>query len=206
MSTTLANDRPWQPILDFWFLADGQTGRGQERLEWFRKDPAFDASIRQCFLEDIETALAGGFAAWDRGLGDGTPGDPRAALARIILLDQFTRNVFRDTPRAFAGDARALAEARSLVDSRADRLLDRVERSFVYLPFEHAEDLAMQERGVALFEELGRESGKEGAAEWAIRHRDIIARFGRFPHRNQLLGRTSTPDEIAFLKTPGSSF
>ena len=206
MSSTLANDRPWQPILDFWFLADGQAGSGQERPEWFRKDPAFDASIRQRFLEDIETALTGGFAAWDRGLSHGAPSDPRASLARIILLDQFTRNVFRDTPLAFSGDARALSEARSLVDRGADRQLNRVERSFVYLPFEHAEDLAMQERGVALFEELGRESGEEGAAEWAIRHRDIIARFGRFPHRNQVLGRTSTPDEIAFLKTPGSSF
>ena len=201
--TSIDNHRPWQPILDFWFLAEGQAGYGEERSEWFRKDPAFDASIRERFLDDIESALAGGFVAWDSGLSHG---DPDGALARILLLDQFTRNVFRDTPRAFAGDVRALSAARALVDGGADRLLNRVQRPFVYLPFEHAEDLAMQERGGALFEQLGRECGREGAAEWAIRHRDIIARFGRFPHRNQVLGRASTPDEIAFLKTPGSSF
>ena len=199
----MENDRPWQPILDFWFLAEGQAGYGEERSEWFRKDPAFDASIRERFVDDIESALAGGLVEWNSGQSHGDAG---GALARILLLDQFTRNVFRDTPRAFAGDALALSAARALVDGGADRRLNRVQRPFVYLPFEHAEDLDMQERGVALFEQLGRESGRAGAAEWAIRHRDVIARFGRFPHRNRVLGRTSTPDEIAFLKKPGSSF
>ena len=194
------NVRSWQRILDFWFLPEDHAEHGDDRPEWFRKDAAFDASIREQFLPDIETALAGGFADWE------SDGDPRGALARIILLDQFTRNTFRDTPRAFAGDALALEAAKSLVDSGRDKLLGRAERSFVYLPFEHAEDLASQQRGVALNEALGRETHRENAAEWAIRHRDIIARFGRFPHRNQILGRESTPEEIEFLKTPGSSF
>ena len=194
------NTRPWQHVLDFWFLPEDHAEHGDDRPEWFRKDAAFDASIRERFLPDIETAIAGGFAEW------ASDGDPRSALARIILLDQFTRNTFRDTPRAFAGDALALEAAQSLVDSGRDKLLDRVQRSFAYLPFEHAEDLASQQRGVALFEALGRETNRENAAEWAVRHRDIIARFGRFPHRNRILGRESTPEEIEFLKTPGSSF
>lgn len=191
---------PWQRVLDFWFLPDSDSAYGEDRVEWFRKDPAFDASIGECFLADIETAVAGGRTEWDadpRGLGP---------LARIIVLDQFTRNVFRDTPRAFAGDALALTAATALVDSGRDRLLNRVQRSFVYLPLEHAEDIASQHKGVALYEALGRDTGREGTAEWAIKHRDIIARFGRFPHRNRILGRDLTAEEIEFLKTPGSSF
>ena len=189
---------PWQPILDFWFLPKADPASGGDRPEWFRKDPAFDATIRDRFSAEIDAAIAGAYADWDC--------DPHGALARIILLDQFTRNVFRGTSLAFAGDLLAFAAAKAMVDSGRDRLLDRVERSFVYLPFEHAENVDAQERGVALFEALGRESGREGAAEWAIRHRDIIARFGRFPHRNQILGRASTPEETEFLKTPGSGF
>ena len=193
-----AADAPWHPILDFWFLPKADPASGADRAEWFRKDAAFDATIRDRFGAEIDAAITGAYADWDR--------DPHGALARIILLDQFTRNVFRDTPRAFAGDSLALAAAKAMVDSGRHRLLDRVERSFVYLPFEHAEDLDTQERGVTLFEALGRESGREGAAEWAIRHRDIIARFGRFPHRNQILDRASTSEETEFLKTPGSGF
>ena len=190
--------RPWQPILDFWFHPQGDAAHGEERAEWFRKDAAFDASIRARFLPDIERAIGGAFVEWDA--------ESSGALARIIVLDQFTRNVFRDTPRAFAGDPLALSAASELVDSGRDRTLNRVERSFVYLPFEHAEDLAMQEKGVALYQQLGRETGRDDTASWAIRHRDIIARFGRFPHRNRVVGRESTPAEIEFLKTPGSSF
>jgi len=188
----------WQPVLDFWFLPDDDPGHGKSRPEWFRKDPAFDAKIQVHFGDAISRALAGDFAEWD--------GDPRGAVARIILLDQFTRNTFRDTPRAFAGDARALAAARAMVDGGRDRLLGPVERWFAYLPFEHAEDRAMQERSVALFNALATEPGLEGIAEYAVRHRDIIARFGRFPHRNRILGRDSTPEETEFLKLPGSAF
>jgi uncharacterized protein (DUF924 family) len=188
----------WQPILDFWFLPEGDPGHGKSRPEWFRKDLAFDALIQQRFGEAISRALAGEFVEWD--------GDPRGALVRIILLDQFTRNAFRDTPRAFAGDARALAAARAMVDSGRDRMLAPVERWFVYLPFEHAEDMAIQERAVALFNALAVEPGLDDIADYAVRHRDIIARFGRFPHRNRILGRDSTPEESEFLKLPGSGF
>jgi uncharacterized protein (DUF924 family) len=188
----------WQPILDFWFLPEGDPGHGKSRPEWFRKDLAFDALIQQRFGEAISRALAGEFVEWD--------GDPRGALVRIILLDQFARNAFRDTPRAFAGDARALAAARAMVDSGRDRMLAPVERWFVYLPFEHAEDMAIQERAVALFNALAAEPGLDDIADYAVRHRDIIARFGRFPHRNRILGRDSTPEEIEFLKLPGSGF
>ena len=192
------NAPAWQPVLDFWFLTPEQPGHGRPRAEWFRKDPAFDAAIRDRFGALIEVALAGGLREWDV--------DERGALARVILLDQFTRNVFRDTPRAFAGDPLALAAALAMIDAGRDRALAPVERGFVYLPLEHAEDRALQERCVALYEALGRETGSPGAAEWAIRHRDIVARFGRFPHRNRILGRESTAEEIEFLKQPGSGF
>ena len=188
----------WQPILDFWFLPPGEPGHRKSRPEWFRKDAAFDLLIRQRFGDQIERALAGGLLEWDD--------EPRGALARIILLDQFTRNAFRDTPRAFAGDSLALAAALALVGAGSDRQLAPVERWFVYLPLEHAEDLAIQERSVALFNALAAEPGMEGIVEYAVRHRDIVARFGRFPHRNRILGRASTPEEDEFLKLPGSGF
>jgi uncharacterized protein (DUF924 family) len=125
--------------------------------------------------------------------------ESRGALALVILLDQFPRNLFRDTARAFEGDALARAAARSIVDRGWDRALSPDERTFVYLPFEHSESLDDQELSLRLFE------GNENF-EWARRHWDIIKRFGRFPHRNAMLGRASTPEEIAFLKTPGSGF
>jgi uncharacterized protein (DUF924 family) len=198
MSASDMNTPASQPVLDFWFLPESDPGHGKSRPEWFRKDPAFDALIHQRFGEAITRALAGEFVEWDN--------DPRGALARIILLDQFTRNTFRDTPRAFVGDARALVAARGMVDGGRDRMLAPVERSFVYLPFEHAEDMAVQERSVALFNALAIEQGMDGIAGYAVRHRDIIARFGRFPHRNRILGRDSTPEEVEFLKLPGSGF
>lgn len=189
---------PWQSVLDFWFLPKTDPAYGRRRPEWFRKDPAFDALIHRNFSHEIAWALAGELPEWDR--------QPEGALARIILLDQFTRNTFRDTPQAFAGDARAQAAATALVDIGGDRLLGGNERSFVYLPFEHAEDLALQDRSVALFDALATEPGMEGIADYAVRHREIILRFGRFPHRNRILGRESTPAEIEFLKLPGSGF
>ena len=125
----------------------------------------------------------------------------------MIVLDQFTRNAFRGTARAFAGDAMALQGARGLVASGRDRELIGVQRQFVYLPFEHAEDSAHQRTCVQLFEQLGRdEPAMTGLLEWAQRHHDIVARFGRFPHRNAALGRTSSAEEIEFLKQPGSGF
>ena len=181
-------------ILDFWFGPKPHSSRP----EWFRKDPAFDATIRARFGDAIEAALSGALS----GPGD----DARSALAHVVLLDQFTRNAFRDTPRAFAGDGKALATAVAVVDAGLDRTLDHIERSFLYLPFEHSEDPVIQERSIALFTRLSEDSGDAALLEWAQKHATIVRRFGRYPHRNAILGRPSTPEEIAFLGEPGSRF
>jgi uncharacterized protein (DUF924 family) len=189
-----------QDVLDFWFGAPGSASAGQPHREWFVKDAAFDADIRTRFGASIEQALSGGLKEWDAQ-------GPQGVLARILVLDQFTRNAYRDTPQSFAGDALALAAARSLVERGADRALTPLQRIFVYLPFEHAEDAYMQERAVELFTLLAAEHpGFEDNLDYAHRHRGVIARFGRFPHRNEILGRVSTPEEAEFLRQPGSRF
>jgi uncharacterized protein (DUF924 family) len=127
------------------------------------------------------------------------------AEIRILLLDQFTRNCFRETPRAFAGDALALSLAEDAVARGDDRRLVNVERWFMYMPFQHAESLAAQERSVALFRALS-DDGLASPLPWAEKHAEVIRRFGRFPHRNAILGRPSTPEEIEFLAAPGSRF
>lgn len=188
-----------QDVLDFWFRAPGEAEYHRPREVWFRKDDAFDAQIRSRFGGLIEQALAGQLESWAL--------HPASAVAQIVVLDQFTRNSFRGTARAFAGDARALAAAQALVASGADRAMPGVRRQFVYLPFEHSEDLAMQDESMRLFTELGRdEPALADLATWADKHRVIVARFGRFPHRNDALGRASTAEEIEFLKQPGSGF
>jgi uncharacterized protein (DUF924 family) len=187
MMTTAAD------VLGFWFDGD------REREEWFRKDDAFDAEIRTRFGATLDAALAGALDGWDT--------TPDGALARILVLDQFTRNTFRGTPRAFAGDAQALAAARALVAGGGDLRLRPVRRRFVYLPYEHSEALADQRESMRLFGHLAEDSPADaGALEWAHKHLVIIERFGRFPHRNAILGRTSTPEEIEFLTQPGSGF
>ena len=190
----MGHDPVFDDVLAFWFDPLPHAARDA----WFRKDPAFDAEIRARFGSTVEAALGGEMREWTS--------TPHGALARVLLLDQFTRNMFRDTPRAFAGDPQALAMATAAVDAGHDRALDRFERSFLYLPFEHAEDSAAQERSLALFGGLAAETGDRGTLEWAEKHAAIIRRFGRYPHRNAILGRASTPDEIAFLRQPGSSF
>ena len=172
-------------VLDFWF--------GLDRKYWFRKDAAFDAEIRARFLPLYERAAAGQLAEWT--------GAPRSCLALVILLDQFGRNMFRGSARAFAADPLALEAARAIVGAGWDASYTAEQRSFAYLPFEHSESLADQERCCALMKPLGEELYR-----YAERHREIIARFGRFPHRNAALGRESTPEEIEFLALPGSSF
>ena len=181
-------------ILSFWFGEPPLV----ERDVWFRKDPAFDATIRARFGEAIAAARAGAFGEWCH--------DPLGALARVILLDQFTRNVYRGTAEAFSGDERALATADDAIAKGFDRTLAPVERRFLYMPFVHSEDRAMQERALALFGALATGTGLASPLEWVKRHADVIRRFGRFPHRNAILGRTSTPEEIAFLATQGSTF
>jgi len=186
-------------VLDFWFLPPDHSGHGRNRPEWFKKNEAFDGAIRERFGADVDVALS-------TTLGEASD---EAMLARILLLDQFTRNIFRDTPRAFAGDAQALALAATLVAAGRDKNLSPYQRWFAYLPFEHSESLLDQERAVALFAGLRREMQNEtfdGAYDYALRHREVITLFGRFPHRNAILGRISTAEEIEFLKQPGSSF
>ncbi|MDZ5632939.1 DUF924 family protein [Janthinobacterium sp. GMG1] len=188
-----------QDVLDFWFLPPDNPDYGQSRMEWFRKDDGFDAQIRERFGALIDAAIDGGLREWDA--------TPHGALARLIVLDQFTRNVYRGTPRAFAGDARALALAIALTQAGQDGQLPPMLRAFAYLPFEHAEDLAMQARAVELFQLLSQaQPGFDGMLDYAERHQEVIARFGRFPHRNAILGRASTPQEVEFLRQPGSSF
>ena len=192
------SDTPLPPdaaqVLDFWF-GDGAA----VRPEWFRKDPAFDDAVRTRFGALIEQAFDGRLDAWDA--------QPAAALARIVVLDQFPRNVFRDTPRAFAGDTRALAAAQALVARGDDRRLTPLQRWFAYLPFEHAEDRAAQAESMRLFGTLAAEHPSMAEPlEWARRHQVVIERFGRFPHRNAILGRISRPEEDAFLREPGSRF
>lgn len=187
-----------QSVLDFWFAPKGEAEHNRSRAVWFKKDNTFDAAIRTRFGVLIERALDGAIAQWNA--------TPDGAVAEIVVLDQFTRNAYRDTPRAFAGDARALAAARTLIATGADRALPGVRRQFAYLPFEHAEDLATQEESVRLFKQLARDDPQADIVAYAERHHAIIARFGRFPHRNAILGRESTPEEQAFLREPGSSF
>ena len=184
-------------ILDFWFGPPGTADYGSARDTWFRKVAAFDTAIRERFGAAIETALAGGYSDWTA---------PRAGLARILLLDQFTRNVFRNTPQAFAGDALALTLAEAAVARGDDNRLIPVECWFLYLPFAHAESLRAQERSLELFGRLRDRDGLADPLAWAERHAKVIRLFGRFPHRNAVLGRESTPEEIAFLGTPGSRF
>ena len=193
-------------VLDFWFGPADDAGRGPTREAWFRKDAAFDAEIGRRFGPLIEAALRADDS--DVTLDWITqPLQALPALARLIVLDQFTRNHFRTTARAFAGDAQALHIARALVATGRDRALTGVQRQFVYLPFEHAEDLSYQRTSVQLFLQLAQdEPALAGLVDWARRHHDIVARFGRFPHRNALLGRASSDDELAFLQTPGAGF
>jgi uncharacterized protein (DUF924 family) len=176
-------------VLHFWFGEGAEYGAVHQR--WFAKDPAFDAEVRTRFSSLHEELSATG--DWLDGARD--------CLARIVVLDQFPRNMFRGTPRAFATDALALAAARHAIASGYDRDWLRVEKIFAYLPFEHSEALADQQRACELMRPLGEEQ-----YDYALRHKAIIERFGRFPHRNAILGRASTAEEIEFLKQPGSGF
>ncbi|HEX6016890.1 MAG TPA: DUF924 family protein [Burkholderiaceae bacterium] len=188
-----------QQVLDFWFGAPDDPAHGLPRKAWFEKNDAFDAQIRERFGALIARALEGALDPWAAA--------PASSLAQIVVLDQFTRNAFRGTALAFAGDSRALATARALVAAGIDRQLTGVQRQFVYLPFEHAEDLVTQKESLRLFAQLERDAPEVGELlVWAQRHHEIVERFGRFPHRNAALGRASTAEEAEFLKQPGSGF
>jgi uncharacterized protein (DUF924 family) len=184
-------------VLSFWFGEPGSADSLRPRELWFTKSDATDRLIAERFGAFVERALEGQHDDW--------AATPRGALALVILLDQFPRNIFRGTPRAFAGDLRALALATRLVDTARDLTLAPLERWFVYMPFEHSERLLDQYESVRLFERLAAD-GLDAPLEWARRHFDVVERFGRFPHRNAILGRASTPQELDFLSQPGSSF
>lgn len=184
-------------VLDFWFDRGGAEAL-KPRKVWWEKNPAFDEEIRRRFGAAVEHALDGGYEAW--------AGQAEGALALIILLDQFPRNLFRGNARAFAGDERARAVARQMTDRGHDIGLPPVMRQFAYMPFEHSEALADQDFSCLLFAALEKDLPGHDILDYAERHRAIIARFGRFPHRNAALGRDSTPEEVEFLRQPGSSF
>ena len=188
----------WSDILGFWFGAPDSSELGRNRRQWFEKSAAFDAEILERFLATHEAAAAGRLDAWAER--------PLAALALVVTLDQFPRNMFRGMPRAFATDPQALAVARGIVALGFDAAYVPAQRWFAYLPFEHAEDLAAQAESLALFERLRGDPASASPIAYAMRHYAVIERFGRFPHRNAILGRDSTPGEVAFLATPGSSF
>ena len=188
-------DRDTQTVLDFWFGSPP----GEYRKQWFRKDPAFDEQIKARFLDLYRAMVASPPESWLR--------TTRTSLARIIVLDQFARNMFRGTPQSFAADPLALATAEMAIERGYDTQMLPVERFFLYLPFEHSENLTHQHRCVGYFEELVKEAPElEHGLDYARRHRDVIERFGRFPHRNETLNRQSSPEELAFLKQPGARF
>jgi uncharacterized protein (DUF924 family) len=185
-----------EEILRFWFWASANTRR--DARVWFVPDAAFDQACTTGFLADHERAAAGALGHWQEA--------PRSVLALILLLDQLPRNMLRGTARAFATDAQALSIAKHAVARRFDRALTATERVFVYLPFEHSENLADQDEGVRLFRQLAdQDSSASGYLEYAEGHRETIRRFGRFPHRNAILGRTSTAEEAEFIRRAASS-
>lgn len=195
-------------VLSYWFGSPSAVESGavpeQQLALWFEASEDTDAEIRDRFGNDLEKAGQGRYDDWT--------GDPKSCLALIVLLDQFSRNIHRASPRAFAYDDRALACALDGIDSDHDRAVTPVARAFYYLPLEHAEDLGHQQRCVQLFEELLEDAPKDQHpliqefVDYAIDHRTIIERFGRFPHRNAILGRQSTPEEQAFLDGGGPTY
>ena len=187
-------------IHQFWFGPLDEAGfaaPAQHRL-WFRASPRTDATLAARFGKLVSRGLAGELESWaasDAGL-----------IALVLLLDQFTRNIYRGTPAAFAGDAAALALARRAIAADRHRQLPNIHRVFLYMPLEHCEDLAIQDECVRLFAALGAETGARAVDDftrYALAHRDVIARFGRFPHRNAILGRSSTAEESAYLQEHG---
>jgi uncharacterized protein (DUF924 family) len=194
-------------VLDFWLgnISADDTVEETTSKRWWKKDPAFDDLIREKFGDDHARAARGELDAWAE--------TPRGRVALVILLDQFSRNLFRNDPRSFAQDPKALALTEAAVDADEPSRLRGPEIYFLLMPFMHSESLAAQDRGIEQFGAAAARATSEGskkmlsgAAHYAKLHRDIVQRFGRFPHRNALLGRESTAEEIEFLKQPNSSF
>ena len=195
--------QPWQPLLDWWFGAADATAASRSAL-WFGKQDSQDSQARERFGEQVEQALAGQLSAWQA--------DPVGWLANLLLLDQLPRMIFRDTSRAFAGDRLARPLALHGLAQGWDQALPPIQRVFAYLVLEHAEDLQLQDQAVQRFQVLHAQAAEAerelfaGYLDYAERHQRVIARFGRFPHRNQILARTSSAEEMRFLLEPGSRF
>jgi uncharacterized protein (DUF924 family) len=187
-----------QEVLDFWFGREGEEGYGKFREAWFNRDPEFDREIRDRFEPVYEEAAAGRLDHWKS--------EARSCLALIVVLDQFPRNMYRGDARMYAADEKAREAARHAVEHAYDRELSPYGRLFMYLPFEHSEELDDQRLSVELFRGLATEMGSEDLLGYAVRHLEIVERFGRFPHRNEILGRRTTPEEMKFLSGPDSSF
>ncbi|MBD2098941.1 DUF924 domain-containing protein [Trichocoleus sp. FACHB-591] len=187
-----------EQILNFWFGSPESSSYGKSRKIWFAKDPNFDRDISDRFLSNYEAAVAGHYNGWTAS--------PDGCLALILLFDQFPRHIFRGDRRAYATDAQALITAQQAIAQDFDQALLPVQRMFIYLPFEHSENLEHQRLSVELFRQLSDDPDAGDMFPYAVRHKEIIEGFGRFPHRNQILGRTTTPEEAEFLKQPGSSF
>jgi len=185
-------------ILDFWFGKPDEEDYGKPRTVWFQKNSEFDQKVRSRFLKDYQQAASGQLDYWKTS--------PHGCLALTILLDQFPRNLFRHQPQAFATDPQALVIAQHAVAQGFDQELLPVQRWFIYLPFEHSENLADQQQCVKLFSTLKDDPDSASTINYAYQHLAVIERFGRFPHRNAILGREATPEEAEFLQQPGSSF
>lgn len=192
-----------QEILLFWF-GDDPEHPFQLAPRWWKKDPEFDREIEAAFGADLQKAIRGEYDQWKQ--------DPESSLALVILLDQFSRNIFRDTPRAFAQDDQALKICRHAMETEIDQKLNPAQRVFLYMPLMHSEDRSIQELSLKAFQKLAENCPEpwkdqiENNFEFARRHADIIFRFGRYPHRNKILNRPSTLEEERFLTEPGSSF
>jgi uncharacterized protein (DUF924 family) len=185
-------------ILNFWFASESASKRDRLRDIWFQATPEFDAALTEHFRADCDRAATGVFGPWRDA--------PQSCLALILLLDQLPRNLFRNSPRAYATDAAALEIAREAVARGYDHAVVPVRRCFVYMPFQHSESLADQETGVRLYAALPEHPDKAAFVEAARQHRAIIARFCRFPHRNRILARANTAEEHEFLQQPGAAF
>ena len=194
----LVHNNEMRKVLAFWFGKPEDLDYGKPRKFWFIKDSEVDQQVRDTFLPVYEQAVDRKLEQWKD--------TPLSCLALILLLDQFPRNMFRNSPQSFATDNQALELAQYAVSHQFDRQLLPVQRWFIYLPYEHSENLIHQQQAVSLFLTLQDDPDSHSSIEFVSRHYQIIERFGRFPHRNKILGRISTPEEIKFLTKPGSSF